>query len=96
MKSKQSTLIGYAWYKRNQWAILKAVVSDPENIEESYEDWLPNAEKSFAELKQSGENIRKVEVDIDELVSWCRAKGMPINGAARAQYAAEMVRHKTK
>ena len=31
----------------------------------------------------------KVEVDVEELLEWCRQQGRPVDAAARAEFAAE-------
>ncbi|MDY0146260.1 MAG: hypothetical protein RBS84_09785 [Kiritimatiellia bacterium] len=92
MKGSDTALIGCAWYSRNQWALLKASSVDSEHLESTYDEWLRYAAESFEKLKNEGCNICKVEIDVEDLIEWCRSKMVPLDGAARSQYAAEMAR----
>ena len=92
MKSSDNFLIGYAWYSRNQWALLKASSADSQDLEPTYDEWLPHATESFEKLKKEGYNIRKVEINVEDLIEWCRSQRIPLDGAARSRYAGEMAR----
>ncbi len=78
-----------AWYSREQWSILKQVSVDAEELEDSYDEWEQNAEQAIQKFIAKGMRIRKVDVDVNELVKWCKNKGVSIDGAARSQYAVE-------
>jgi hypothetical protein len=39
---------------------------------------------------------RKVDVDVDELVEWCRSEGRAVDGAARAAFAVLKLRQTNK
>ena len=41
------------------------------------------------ELIQSGRVVVKVEVDVEELIEWCRSQGRPIDGEARTDFVLE-------
>jgi hypothetical protein len=43
-------------------------------------------------MTAAGVRVRRVDVDLDELVRWCRHEGRPIDSAARAAFAAERLR----
>lgn len=58
-------------------------------LEDSYDEWVQNAEDAIQKFSAEGMNIRKVDVDVNELVLWCKRKGLSIDGAARSQYAVE-------
>ncbi len=68
--------------------------ADKDRLEDSYEEWLASATGVVEELKRLGVDIELIEVDIDELVRWCRAKGKSIDGSARSGYVAEKLRQK--
>jgi hypothetical protein len=40
-------------------------------------------------MRQRGVHAEKIDVDVEELLAWCRAEGLEVNGKARARYAAE-------
>jgi hypothetical protein len=88
----QPQLVGLAWYDLAQWTKLKQVAEDAADLDESYQAWKRNAERTERQLSRRGIIIRCVAIAIDALVDWCRQRGKPVNGASRAEYAAEMVR----
>ena len=83
--------IGVCWYKEEQWERLKEIVVDPENIEETYQQWRKDAEKTLIELKANGVNIKKVSVDTEEMLIWANEQGRPLDGEARSEYAANLL-----
>ena len=90
--ARQPQLVGLAWYDLAQWAKLKQVADDAADLDESHEAWKRNAERTERQLSRRGIIIRRVAIDIDALMDWCRQRGKPLNSASRAEYAAEMVR----
>lgn len=52
--------MGAAWFEREQWERLRAVASDPGEIEESYDDWCAVAERSIREFESEGMRIERV------------------------------------
>ena len=83
------TFLGIAWYSRDQWERLKQVASDPGNIEDTYEEWLTNAEKTLREYAKPGVKTHRVHIDVEELIAWCKSKNVPVNGGSRSEFASE-------
>lgn len=86
------TATGVAWYDREQWQRLRQLVADPERLEESYEEWLGVAERAVRDLEAAGMLIERVPIDAKALIAWCRQQGRPIDGSARAEFAAHELR----
>ena len=82
---------GCAWYRAEQWQRLREISADRDELEENYEEWVSNAEKSLREIRKTGLYIEKVDVDVEKLLAWCRAQGREVDGETRAQYAAVML-----
>ncbi len=80
-------VMGVAWYKPEQWARLLQIVDDRDNLEDTYEAWQATAEESVKQFARPGVVVRKVDVDVEELLRWCIAQNRPVNGAARSAYA---------
>ena len=91
-KNNVKIATGVAWYDRQHWQRMRQVASDPERLEDSYEDWVAMAEQAIAELEEAGLLIEKVPVDTEELVAWCTEENRPIDRAARAEFAAQKLR----
>ena len=79
--------LSIAWYRPNQWALLKSVAADPEIIEDTYLEWEAVAERTLADLRAMGLSPMKVDVDVEKLVQWCEKKRRPVDAEARADYA---------
>ena len=86
-KRPTKLVTGVAWYSRNQWDRLLSVASDRASLEDIYDDWVHMAEKALSDIRQTGLNLVKVPIDVEELINWCREKGRPVDGAARAEFA---------
>ena len=90
-KSRQETVIGFAWFKEDQWTRFREVCPDDDVLEESYADWRTSALKTIRTLTQQGMVVRKALVDLDELLEWCKSRNLEPNGEARARFAAEKI-----
>jgi hypothetical protein len=84
--------VALAWYDAAQWAKLKQVAEDADNLDDSYEDWHRCAENLERELRRKGVAIKRVHIDVEALVGWCTSRKRPVNGEARSEYAAQLAR----
>ena len=89
MDTPQPLVVGAAWYRENQWERLKEVSADRDRLEETWAEWLCVAEKGIRDCRARGLDVKKVDVDIEELVRWCQTKGQPVNGESRSAFAAQ-------
>jgi hypothetical protein len=85
-------VIAVVWYRPEQWERVRDIAADAEAFEESYVEWLEQAEEKFAELQSMGMRIEKVDVDSEKLILWCNEHNREIDGNARTEYAAERLR----
>jgi hypothetical protein len=92
--STVTTATGVGWYRAEQWERLREISADRERLEETYKDWVASAEEALREMRKVGLYAEKVDVDVEELLAWCRAQGRDVDSAARAQYAAVMLRQR--
>ena len=72
-KDKELESVGVAWYLADQWELLRERADDPEVLVERYEDWVEQADRMVALFKSQGMRVVKVEVDVEEVVAWCKA-----------------------
>ena len=75
-----------------QWALLLSSSADRDELEETYDEWLTSAEKTVAELQATGVNPRKIDIDMEEMISWVQGKGVILNGETRAEFIAMKTR----
>jgi len=88
MARKPEIVAGIAWFRADQWQLLRSLSADVDELEETYEEWVAIAEKAIEDLARQGVFARKVDVDVNELQRWCSAQKRPLDSSARAQYAA--------
>ena len=88
-----STLLGIAWYRPEQWPKLLKISVDRQSLHDTYAEWLTNVTQKMIELVQMGYTVRPVEVDVDDLLRWCKQHGYTVNGAARSQFVVEKLQH---
>lgn len=88
------TVMGCAWYRAEQWDRLREVAVDRDNLEETHAEWVANAEETLRGMRKAGMLVDKVEVDVEELLAWCKARQLDVDGGARAKYAGEMLRQR--
>ena len=82
--------VAVAWYDSTQWAKLKLIAEDADNLDDTYEAWQRNAKNLERGLRQKGIEIQRVSIDVDALVIWCKSPKKRITGEARSAYAAEL------
>jgi hypothetical protein len=84
-----------AWFRADQWELLRSLAADPEKLEETHAAWEAIATKAMQDLTRRGLILRKVPMDVMNLLEWCRAQQRPLDGAARAAYASELLSKET-
>ncbi len=88
--------LGIAWYREDQWQLLRSTASDVENIEDTYQEWLQSAEKAMKELKKQGLKPVKADLNVKEFNEWCEIEGRIPDAGSRSEYTAELLRRRDK
>lgn len=89
-------VIGVAWYRKEQWDTLKRVTDQPEVIEDTYEEWLENAKEMKKKLELSGITVNEIDIDMGNVVNWCRNERVSVNSKSIAEYVAFRLRELDK
>ena len=84
--------VGFAWFTREQWQRLTEVVDDRNELDDTFEQWERNALAALYKLESQGHSVRKVMVDVETLVAWCRRRGRRIDGTGRADYVIALLK----
>jgi hypothetical protein len=87
-------ITGVAWYRPEQWERLREVSEDVENLEETYVVWLQTAERMIRDGIPPDVRVERVDIDVEEVLAWCNARGLPMNATSRSRYVSEWVRQK--
>ena len=90
----RAPVVGLAWFDRKQWQRLTEVVEDRNELDDTFEQWKQSALEAVRTIEHEGQKVEKVHVEVESLVSWCREKGLPVNGKSRAEYVAQIIRRR--
>jgi hypothetical protein len=80
-------VIGFAWFEPEQWRKLQSALSGTTGSEGAYGEWVKRARREMEVHTAAGYDVRKVNIDVDEYLEWCRYKGVPASAAAQDQFA---------
>ncbi len=84
---KEKTVVGLGWWQAKQWKRLKEISEDRDNLEDTYEEWRKNASGVIRELEAQGQIIKKISINLEDLMIWSNENNLPVNGASRANYS---------
>ena len=74
-----------SWFSREGWEKLSAVSSD-NNFDEPYDQWVKSAEYGDRQLTELGLTVIKREIDVDDLLDWCKKHRRRFNSRSLARY----------
>ena len=96
MARSQTVVAGIAWFRSDQWQLLRSLASDADTLEQTHAEWETLAEKTIKDLAREGLLARKVDVDVNDLRVWCIAQQRPLDASARAAYATVRLRDESE
>jgi hypothetical protein len=92
VKDTGATVMGVAWYRPDQWDRLLEVSSDRAELENTYDEWKAVAEENLVKLAQHGYKLRKVHIDVEELLIWCNSQNRAVDGDAQTEFTVMKLR----
>lgn len=92
-KQKQSTLL-VCWFKESQWDHLKEIVSDSENLGESYKQWKKGAEHNISLFRNNGGAVVKMRADTEKMLQWATENNIQLSSENLSQYAFHLFEEK--
>ncbi len=97
MKKKiKKKVLGIGFYRREQWPLLIETAVDSHLIEKSYDDWMEVLDSSIEKIRAAGLEPELVDVDVEELLAFCRKEGLPNNAATRSKFISILASRKDK
>jgi len=79
---------GVGWYTPEQYARLREVFLDRNDLHEQWAQWEAKATEMLELLRAQGIPARKIAIDVEEMIVWCVSHDKPLNGASRAEFIA--------
>ena len=86
--------VGIAWYQQAQWNRLRQLDSNPEALEERYEDWLASANRTVATLRGEGLIVEQIPIDVEVAAKWATKRGLRFNGESRSSYVLDLLQQR--
>jgi hypothetical protein len=78
---------GVAWFRKEDWAEVKQLCA-PDDLQDTYEEWLANAQKGLKAAGLAEHDIQKVILTPKVLRDWKAANGGEITSGVRSMLAA--------
>lgn len=83
---------GILWWKPEQWEKAKKISTDSHVFDNSYQEWKEAAEEALKKFRFLGLKVYKIEIDLDELIKWCKDQKVPLDADARAEFVSIKVK----
>ena len=84
-------VVGVCWYRQEQYERFLASAADREKLEQTWAEWQMSAERTLRQVRAQGLDVRKVDIDLDELLAYCMAEEKPNTGATRVEYVTHLL-----
>jgi hypothetical protein len=85
-RDNKTLLMGVSWYRPEQGERLREISEDKETFAISYEASLVESEQKIQQLEAQGYRPIKVEVDVEELLTWCTTQGLAVTPETRTKF----------
>lgn len=93
LQERQITNVGFFWYRdAEQYVQFLAIYDDRDAMNETYALWHKQALRAVKQFERRGFITHKVYSTPEELLEWCRANGMPLNGKSRSTFSQEKLK----
>ncbi|TEW51222.1 hypothetical protein [Psychromonas algicola] len=94
--NEDNVIYSFAWFQPKEWQLLKESVDDPTSLDNSYDEWRRQAESAIGEFRANGKKVKKVSINVSELLTWCESKGLKPDSKARSEFTAFKAEQRAK
>ena len=91
-RDSKTLIMGVSWYRPEQWDRLREISEDKETFAIPCEASLVESEKKMQDLEAQGIRPIKVEVDVEELLTWCTTQGLAVTPETRTKFMMNTLR----
>lgn len=85
---------GICWFRREDYAEAVKVMSDPEALFDTFDEWLKAARKIEADVIAKGAKVVRVRFDLPAFMLYCASHNVQPYEQSRANWAAQEVKKK--
>ncbi len=82
-QSKTPLIMGFAYYKEEQWNEIRHIMIDKDIMVEDWNVWRLTLERGISEHFNKGKQVIRIVLDINELKEHSRKYNTPLNGKTR-------------
>ena len=68
------------------------ISSDRAELEDTYSEWKAVAEENLGNLAQHEYTLRKIEIDVEEILIWWNSQNRAVDGDARTEFTVVKLR----
>jgi len=87
-------IYGFCWFRREDYDQARSLMSDPEVLFDTFDEWLKAARKIESDVIAQGAKVVRVRFDTPSFLLYCMSKGVPPHEQTRANWAAQELRKK--
>ena len=81
--------INLAYYEKKDWKRFLEVIDDKESMHNTWKEWNKAYLKLKKKLTSQGFVVKDVIVNIDDLIVYCKIRGIKNNGKSRSQFVSK-------
>lgn len=81
-------VIGLCWFNRRHFDDHRALMSDPDELFDTFDEWLKSAKTLEAQVTAQGKKVVRIPFDPVSFLLHCATTGHLPDGAARSRWAA--------
>lgn len=85
-------VIGLPWYRREDYATLLMLFSDPDKLPGTYDAWLERAESTERQFQNAGFGVARIWIHPLPFATWCKERNVSPDQRARMTFANEAAR----
>ena len=85
-RDKKNLVMGVTCYRAEQWHRLREISEDKEHFDKTYEESRLDSENKIKQLEAQGYRPVKVEVDVEEMLTWCSTQGLAVTPETRTKF----------
>ena len=84
--SNNMTGVNLAYYEKRDWKRFLESIDDRDSMHDTWKEWNKAYLKTKKEMISQGFVVKDFVVDINELINYCKIRGIKNDGKARSQF----------
>jgi hypothetical protein len=85
-----------AWYRPEQWGLLRELAVDAQNLPLTYGLWLERVNATTSQLQAQGRRLERVEVDVDAMIQLASSVSLDVARQLRTRFVLEQAARNNK